>query len=109
MNSLKPFFLVPKNDVEWVITENGTLKMSWLKKIANYQESNPVQMTYYVVSGVSKNTDNVTGNVSHVTGSAKETSLSSLRFGEIYYVSLVDKTSNESVGPFVIESCKFFF
>ena len=95
-----------------MITGNGTLKMSWLKKIANYQESDPVQMNYYLISGENNNTDNVTGNgshvINHVTGSAKETSLPSLRFGEFYYVSLVDKISNETVGPFVIESCKFF-
>ena len=95
-----------------MITGNGTLKMSWLKKIANYQESDPVQMNYYLISSENNNTDPVIGNGSHmsnhVTGSAKETSLPSLRFGEVYHVSLVDKMSNETVGPFFIESCKFF-
>ncbi len=103
--------------MDYVITEDGTLKMSWLKKIANYEETSSVEMTFNI-SGLNQTFDHVTGNESlgrvtgsqsfgRVTGNAKETSLYSLRFGETYHVSLRCLVSNETVGPFVIEACKF--
>jgi len=109
--------LVPKNDVDYVITEDGTLKMSWLKKIANYEEATSVEMTFKI-SGFNETLENFTGNESlrrvtgsqsfgRVTGNAKETSLYSLRFGETYQISLRCLVSNETVGPFIVEACKF--
>ena len=117
ISAIYTLFLVPKNDVDYVITEDGTLKMSWLKKIANYEETTSVEMTFNI-SGFNQTFEHVTGNESlgrvtgsrsfgHVTGNAKETSLYSLRFGETYQVSLRCLVSNETVGPFVIEACKF--
>ncbi len=75
------------------------MKISWLKKIADFEDSKSVQMEF-------RNPErNETGIVN---GTAMETALRSMRFGEVYRIILKDKVSNETVGPFDIEACKFF-
>ena len=39
------YLAVPNTDVEWVITPSGELTVSWLKKIAIFQEDNKVTLT----------------------------------------------------------------
>ena len=85
--------------MDFVVTSNGTLKMSWLKKIANYEDSNPVQLIF---EGVERN------ETGEATGTAMETVLRSLRFGERYRVRLQDRKTNETVGSIEIEACKCF-
>ena len=29
---------LPENDIEWIVTEDGQFRMSWLKKVAAYDE-----------------------------------------------------------------------
>ena len=79
------------------MTSNGTLKVSWLKKIANFEDSKPVELIF----------ENYGRNESgRVNGTAMETALRSLRFGEIYRIRLLDPITNETAGPLEIEACK---
>ncbi len=74
------------------------MKISWLKKIADFEDSKSVEMEF-------RNPErNETG---FVNGTAMETALRSMRFGEVYRIMLKDKISNETVGPFDIEACEF--
>ena len=75
------------------------MKISWLKKIADFEDSKSVQMEF-------RNPERNETEI--VNGTAMETALRSMRFGEVYRIILKDKVSNETVGPFDIEACKFF-
>ena len=79
------------------MTSNGTLKVSWLRKIANFQDSEPVEL-FFENSG-----RNESGKVN---GTAMETALKSLQFGEVYRIRLHDPRTNETAGPIEIEACK---
>ncbi len=91
---------VPKNDVEWVITPSGKLTVSWLKKIAEYQEEHRVKLT------VAKADSNETREVE---GSALGVSTGGLELGQGYELVLVDQETGESHGPLNIEACKSYF
>jgi hypothetical protein len=71
--------------------------MSWLKKIADFEDKKPVDLVFENLAR------NETG---HAAGTAMESTLKTLRFGEIYRIHLKDKASNQTVGPFDIEACK---
>ncbi len=91
---------VPKNDVEWVITPSGKLTVSWLKKIAEYQEEHRVTLT------VAKADSNETREVE---GRALGVSTGGLELGQGYELVLVDQETGESHGPLNIEACKSYF
>ncbi len=88
---------MPKNDIEWIVTSKGVLKLSWLKKIADYQENDKVHLVYNLTSR----------NESHsVSGTAKEVSVPALRFGETYQVVLIDQANKTQSEPITIQACK---
>ena len=91
-------YLVPKNDVEWVITPRGQLKISWLKKVANYDEDNKVLLT---LSDLSRN-----NSVRNVTGTANEVSGGGLQIGGNYSLELEDLSAGDKFGPVHFEACK---
>ena len=91
---------MPKTDVEWSITPNGHLKVSWLKKIATYQEQEPVELTIL---------DLESGSVRNFGGVAEEVGVPSLRLGAKYEVVLVEIASGEEYGPIIIEACEYIY
>ena len=93
-------FSVPSNDVEWIVTPSGSLKLSWLKKIAEYKEYDKVSLSYK-----SKET-NVTTTVE---GTAKEVKVLSLRFGDEYLVTLQSKMMTQENYTFSFTACKSKF
>ena len=90
-------FAVPKTDVEWSISPDGHLKISWLRKIASYQEEEPVDLTIM---------DLESGSVRNFLGTAQEVGVPSLKLGAKYEVVLVETASGEEYGPIIIEGCE---
>jgi hypothetical protein len=90
-------FLVPKNDIEWIVTSNGILKTSWLKKIADYKENDKVQMQYGL---------NGSNETLKMDGTATETIVDELKFGETYQITLIDKVTGVQSESFLIQACK---
>lgn len=86
---------MPKEDVQWIVTSAGSLKLSWLKKISEYKEYDQVQLTY--------TTDNQTKSVN---GTAKEVKVNSLRFGEKYTATLKDLATGTQTFTFSFYACK---
>ena len=97
-NNLLLFFkIVPSNDVEWIVTPSGSLKLSWLKKIAEYKETEKVSISY---------TSKETNNTFIVDGTAKEVNVLSLRFGDEYLVTIKSKMMDKENHTFSFIACK---
>ena len=89
--------VVPKNEIEWIVTSGGVLKVSWLKKIADYKENDKVSLVYNITAQ----------NESHaVQGTAKEVSVPALRFGETYEIVLVDQATKTQSKPIIVQARK---
>lgn len=88
---------VPKNDVEWMVTSSGILRLSWLAKIADYKEDQKVMLVY-------KQKD--TNASREIQGTAKEVKVDSLVFGETYEVTLIDLDTNQEEETFTFVACK---
>ena len=102
MNLITLFFvfvfkIVPSNDVEWIVTPSGSLKLSWLKKIAEYKETEKVSISY---------TSKETNNTFIVEGTAKEVKVLSLRFGDEYLVTIKSKMMDKENHTFSFIACK---
>ena len=102
MNLITLFFvfvfkIVPSNDVEWIVTPSGSLKLSWLKKIAEYKETEKVSISY---------TSKETNNTFVVEGTAKEVKVLSLRFGDEYVVTIKSKMMEKENHTFSFIACK---
>ena len=102
MNLITLFFvfvfkIVPSNDVEWIVTPSGSLKLSWLKKIAEYKETEKVSISY---------TSKETNNTFIVEGTAKEVKVLSLRFGDEYSVTIKSKMMDKENHTFSFIACK---
>ncbi len=113
---------MPSTDVEWVITPSGELTVSWLNKIANFEEDNKVKLKIEEVrkSYVKSKMDNkslieiffsplskINGNETReVDGSALGVSAGGLKLGQKYKLSLTDLDEDDSFGPIHIEACK---
>ena len=95
---MKIFISVPSNDVEWIVTPIGSLKLSWLKKIAEYKEYDEVILTYK---------SRTTNETMEVEGTAKEVKVSSLRFGDEYEVTLQSKMMGQENYTFSFTACKW--
>ena len=91
---------MPSNDVEWIVTPSGSLKLSWLKKIAEYKETEKVSISY---------TSKETNNTFIVDGTAKEVKVLSLRFGDEYVVTIKSKMMDEENHTFSFIACKSTF
>ena len=91
------FKTVPSNDVEWIVTPSGSLKLSWLKKIAEYKETEKVSISY---------TSKETNNTFIVDGTAKEVKVLSLRFGDEYVVTIKSKMMDKENHTFSFIACK---
>lgn len=71
--------------------------MSWLKKIAKFEEADVVMLSL-------KNLD---GDISsNYTGTAAEVRVSNLQLGGMYEVFLYDPKYEATFGPIAIEACK---
>ena len=92
------FKIVPSNDVEWIVTPSGSLKLSWLKKIAEYKETEKVSISY---------TSKETNNTFIVDGTAKEVKVLSLRFGDEYVVTIKSKMMDKENHTFSFIACKW--
>ena len=88
---------MPSNDVEWIVTPSGSLKLSWLKKIAEYKETEKVSISY---------TSKETNNTFIVEGTAKEVKVLSLRFGDEYLVTIKSKMMDKENHTFSFIACK---
>ena len=88
---------MPSNDVEWIVTPSGSLKLSWLKKIAEYKETEKVSISY---------TSKETNNTFIVDGTAKEVKVLSLRFGDEYVVTIKSKMMDKENHTFSFIACK---
>lgn len=89
--------------MDWIVTPEGALKVSWLKKIAEFQEKNSVLMTLTDESG---NEINASKTAVEIRGTADELRIGGLRFGAKYSVHLKDLDQIDDFGPFVIQACK---
>lgn len=86
---------LPMSDVEWIITPKGHLIVSWLKKIAKFEEADVVMLSL-------KNLD---GDISsNYTGTAAEVRVSNLQLGGMYEVFLYDPKYEATFGPIAIEA-----
>ena len=110
---------MPKNDIEWLITPEGQLKMSWLKKIADYKEDDRVRLSIREkTSDITLNEEIVVPSINGTTtvapepefkdydGTALEVTVPSLMLGEEYEVFLEDVDTGKRHGPFNIEACE---
>ncbi|XP_059099111.1 uncharacterized protein LOC131893169 isoform X1 [Tigriopus californicus] len=86
---------LPMSDVEWIITPKGHLIVSWLKKIAKFEESDIVMLSLKHLDG------NVSSNY---TGTASEVRVTSLQLGGLYEFVLIDPKFETSYGPISIEA-----
>lgn len=89
---------MPKDEIDWVVLPTGVLKVSWLKKISNFEEDHETQVNFQIAE---------LNEMGSVMGSAKESVVENLRFGETYKVTLTDTVKNETSQPFTVEACKF--
>ena len=87
---------VPEKDVEWSISRDGEFSVTWLRKVAMYEEEHPVEMRWSV--------RNTTGTT---TGTARMTTLPHLMLGELYMVNITDMVKKETLPPIVFVACKF--
>ena len=70
--------------------------MSWVKKIAEYEEDNEVV-------GILTNLN--TNETDTFKGNAVVSTVENLEFGGSYEILLTDITKNESFGPIYFEAC----
>lgn len=89
--------IVPKNDIEWLITPDGILKLAWQKKIANYQETDPVVLEI---------TDEDINATEVYQGTAELVQVDHLRLGNFYTLLVIDQASNQKFGPILVSACK---
>ena len=82
---------MPKNDLEWIITSSGILKVSWLKKIADYMENEKVKLEL---------TLDGTNDTQIVKGTAQEIIVKSLRFGANYNAKIIGSSAIEEMAEF---------
>ena len=87
---------MPENEVDWMVTPSGTLKISWLKKIAEYKDNDQVNLIFKA-----KNANETI----KVEGIAKEVKVDSLRFADDYDVVLQDKLSGVENYTFSFTAC----
>lgn len=88
---------MPQNDVEWIVTSSGSLKLSWLKKIAEYRENEQVKLTYKALNS---------NKSLSVEGTSKEVKVTNLKFGEDYKVTLEDVATGQETYTFYFTACK---
>ena len=88
----------PNRDVEWVVTHQGILMVSWLKKIADYKERDKVRLIYHLVGS---------NQTLKVNGSAKQVKVAALKFGENYNVTIEDMSGLEEPTTFQFIACKY--
>ena len=93
---------LPKNDIQWMITSSGVLKLSWLKKIANYKEYEKVKLEL-----TPKNSESGSNETQIINGTAQEINVKSLKFGEIYKAKLVDFTQEKNTAYFEFKACEY--
>eukprot|EP00095_Tigriopus_kingsejongensis_P002761 maker-scaffold1543_size36305-snap-gene-0.6 protein:Tk02761 transcript:maker-scaffold1543_size36305-snap-gene-0.6-mRNA-1 annotation:"predicted protein" len=86
---------LPKSEVDWIITPQGHLIVSWLKKIAEFKEHDPVLLE------ISSQEDNTTSNYN---GTGERVEVMSLHFGGHYQLMLKASAHNETYGPFHIQA-----
>ena len=90
---------VPEKDVEWSISRDGEFSVTWLRKVAMYEEEHPVEMRWSV--------RNTTGTT---TGTARMTTLPHLMLGELYMVNINDLVEKKTFPPWpppiVFMACK---
>jgi hypothetical protein len=91
-------FSVPLADLEWVVSPTGVLKVSWLKKISNFEEQHETLVNFQLPDL------NETGSAK---GTARESQVQNLRFGEVYVLTLTDIVKNETSDPFTVEACEY--
>lgn len=94
---------VPENDIEWIVTPDGQLKMSWLKKIANYEESDAVTLTIKLVESENNSVEAVEESF---RGTALEVKAPRLELGALYDVFVTDDDTGDKFGPFHVEACE---
>ena len=84
------------------MTPTGNLKISWLKKIAEYKEFDKVQLIYQPTADFGSNSSLVA-----VNGTAKQVMVDSLIFGQDYSATLRDLTTGLETFQFSFTACKF--
>ena len=98
MPHIHPVLLVPLHDVSWYVTLDGQLHVSWLRKISQFGENNPVEISW-MVGG---DTGSSTGTVLHST-------IPSLILGKTYTASLMDLREEGSLSTFKFVACKLYY
>ena len=92
---------MPKTDVAWLVTPSGQLIVSWLQKISEYRDDQPVTLTLR---------EKTTNRTIEVTGRAKEVTVPSLKLGNEYEMLLREEEGEDGtvVGPINFEACELF-
>ena len=95
---MHPCRTLPENDIEWIVTEDGQFRMSWLKKVAAYDEDARVTLW------LEKLLPNGSVAEEHHAGTALEATAPKLELGATYDVYVTDDDTGERYGPFHVEA-----
>ena len=89
-------FSVPERSIAWVVNSSGQLRVVWAERKAFFGENNPVRLDWRMERA---------GEAGSVRGSAASVTLTSLRLGGRYMVTLTDLQTNVS-DSFNFTACK---
>ena len=88
-------FSVPKEDYNWTITLGGQLHVTWLRKFSQYQEDNPVDISWVG--------DKVQGSSN---GTARLVTIPGLILGQRYTATMMDLRDEDTLATFSFDACK---
>jgi len=83
---------LPARDVSWLVTLDGRLKVSWLRRVAHFAENNRVELSWQG-AGVEER--------GSVEGTVTRTEVPHLTLGKRYSATLVDLEEEDTIASFV--------
>ena len=93
--AISVLFSVPKEDYNWTITLGGQLHVTWLRKFSQYQEDNPVDISWVG--------DKVQGSSN---GTARLVTIPGLILGQRYTATMMDLRDEDTLATFSFDACK---
>ena len=89
-------YSVPVRELNWTISLDGQLRLTWLRKFSQYQEDNPVDISWVA--------DNESGSSN---GTSRLVTIPSLSLGKTYTTTLMDLKDEDKLTTFTFTACKY--
>ena len=96
MPETKTVLAVPDQEFNWTISLDGRLHLTWLRKFSQYQEDNPVDISWVA-----------TNESGSSNGSSRLVTIPSLSLGKTYTTTLMDLKDEDKLTTFTFTACKY--